>query len=58
MRRPDVDVPKPGTYRITAVTEGQQQVRTVRVRDGETGKRVIVTWPVRLVDSPGSAARD
>ena len=53
-----VDVPKPGTYRITADTEGQQQVRTARVRDGEKGKRVSVTWPVRLVDSPGTAARD
>lgn len=53
-----VDLPKPGTYRITAESEGQQQVRTARVRDGETGKRVSVTWPVRLVDSPSTAARD
>ncbi|MBZ2209764.1 hypothetical protein [Massilia soli] len=53
-----VDVPKAGTYRITADTEGQQQVRTARVRDGVTGKRVNVTWPVRLVDRPDTAARD
>ena len=53
-----VDVPKPGTYRITADTEGRQQVRTARVRNGEKGKRVSVTWPVRLVDNPGTAARD
>lgn len=53
-----VDVPKPGTYRITADTEGQQQVRTAHVREGEQGKRVRVTWPVRMVDGDGTAGRN
>lgn len=53
-----VDLPKPGTYRITADTEGQKQVRTARIRDGDSGKRVSVTWPVRLVDSPSAAGRN
>ncbi len=53
-----VDLPKAGTYRITADTEGQKQVRTARIRDGESGKRLSVTWPVRLVDNPSTGGRN
>lgn len=52
-----VDVPQAGTYRITAETEGHKVVRTARVKDGQKGKRLSVTWPAPLVDSTSTAPR-
>lgn len=53
-----VDAPKPGSYRITARTDGNELVRTARVQDGKMGQLVTFTWPLRVVDKPNPAARN
>lgn len=52
-----VDVPQAGTYRITAETEGHKVVRTARVKDGQKGKLLSLTWPAPLSDSASTALR-
>ena len=52
-----VDVPQAGRYRITAEAEGHKVARTARVRAGQAGKRLSLTWPTRLVDSAGVVQR-
>lgn len=52
-----VDMPRAGSYRIRAESEGMPVTRKVRVTAGQAGKRLSVTWPVSAGADSSTAAR-